>query len=146
MTLTPSRPVPVATDPLQQRLEVELLLGERLLTAAELGEAGPIRWNWSPSLNQEQCEEFTCLPVRQYDGLLVVAIPTTLDRVDRDRLQEIALSQALRMELRLAMKTDIEAILEKPAQAAPKRTPSRLIPAIAAAAMSPFPCWTTSTR
>lgn len=113
MTLTPSRPVPVATDPLQQRLEVELLLGERLLTAAELGEAGPIRWNWSPSLNQEQCEEFTCLPVRQYDGLLVVAIPTTLERVDRDRLQEIALSQALRMELRLAMKTDIEAILEE---------------------------------
>jgi hypothetical protein len=74
MTLTPSRPVPVATDSLQQRLEVELLLGERLLTAAELGEAGPIRWSWSPSLSQEQCEEFSCLPVRQYDSLLVVAM------------------------------------------------------------------------
>ena len=112
MTLTPSRPVPLATDPLQQRLEVELLLGERLLTAAELGEAGPIRWSWSPSLSQEHCQEFTCLPVRQHDGVLVVAIPTSLEREERSRLQDIALSQGLKLELRLAMKPDIEALLE----------------------------------
>jgi type IV pilus assembly protein PilB len=113
MTLTPSRPVPMATDPLQQRLEVELLLGERLLTAAELGQAGPIRWSWNPSLSKEQCEEFTCLPVRQNDGLLVVAIPTSLDRDQRGRLQEIAHAQGLSVELRLAMKSDIEAVLEE---------------------------------
>ncbi len=113
MTLTPSRPVPVTTDPLQQRLEVELLLGERLLTTAELGEAGPIRWSWSPALSQEQCEEFTCLPVRQQDDVLVVAIPTTLEKEGRGRLQDLALGQGLRLELRLAMKTDIEAVLEE---------------------------------
>jgi type IV pilus assembly protein PilB len=103
----------MATDPLQQRLEVELLLGERLLTAAELREAGPIRWSWNPSLSKEQCEEFTCLPVRQNNGFLVVAIPTSLDREQRGRLQEIALDQGLSIELRLAMKTDIEAVLEE---------------------------------
>ena len=113
MTLTPSRPVPVATDPLQQRLEVELLLGERLLSAAELGEAGPIRWSWSPSLSQGQCKEFNCLPVRQHNGVLVVAIPTTLEREDRSRLQDIAVSQGLSLELRLAMKVDIEAVLDE---------------------------------
>jgi hypothetical protein len=32
MTLTPSRPVPTATTAAQQRLEVELLLGEPVLT------------------------------------------------------------------------------------------------------------------
>jgi type IV pilus assembly protein PilB len=113
MTLTPSRPVPVATDPLQQRLEVELLLGERLLSAAELGEAGPIRWSWSPSLSQGQCKEFNCLPVRQHNGVLVVAIPTSLEREDRSRLQDIAVSQGLSLELRLAMKVDIEAVLDE---------------------------------
>jgi len=113
MTLTPSRPVPMATDPLQQRLEVELLLGERLLTAADLREAGPIRWSWNPSLSKEQCEEFTCLPVRQNNDFLVVAIPTSLDREQRGRLQEIALDQGLSIELRLAMKSDIEAVLEE---------------------------------
>ena len=113
MTLTPSRPVPVATDPLQQRLEVELLLGERLLSAAELGEAGPIRWSWSPSLSQGQCKEFHCLPVRQHNGVLVVAIPTTLEREDRNRLQDIAVNQGLNLELRLAMKGDIEAVLDE---------------------------------
>jgi len=113
MTLTPSRPVPAATDPLQKRLEVELLLGERLLTAAELDEAGPIRWSWNPSLSKEHCEEFTCVPVGQHDGFLVVAIPTTLEREDRSRLEDIALNQGLRLELRLAMKTEIEAVLEE---------------------------------
>ncbi|MCX5945667.1 MAG: GspE/PulE family protein [Cyanobacteria bacterium] len=113
MTLTPSRPVPVASDPRQQMLEVELLLGERLLTAAELSEAGPIRWSWNPSLSQAQCEEFTCLPVKQHNGSLVVAISNNLDREERNRLQDVAHSQGLTLELRLAMKTDIEAILEE---------------------------------
>ncbi len=112
MTLTPSRPVPVATDPLQQRLEVELLLGERLLTAAELAEAGPIRWSWNPSLSQEQCEPFSCLPVRHHGDQLVVAIPTNLDRDRRSQLQELARSQGLSLELRLAMKTEIDAVLD----------------------------------
>ena len=113
MTLTPSRPVPLATDPLQKRLELELLLGERLLTAAELGEAGPIRWSWSPSLSQEQCQGFTCLPVRQHDDVLVVAIPTTMELEARDRLRDIALNQGLRLELRLAMQPEIEEVLEE---------------------------------
>ncbi len=113
MTLTPSRPVPVATTPLQKSLEVELLMGERLLTAAELSEAGPIRWSWSHSLSAEQCRQFGCLPVRQQDNRLVVAVPTTWDPDERKQLQDAALLQNLTLELRLAMKADIDAVLEE---------------------------------
>lgn len=113
MTLTPSRPVPMATDPLQQRLEVELLLGERLLNLAELGEAGPIRWSWSPSLSKEQCEEFTCLPVRQQDGVLILGIPTTLDHEQRSRLEDAARRQNLNFALRLALESDIQSFLDE---------------------------------
>ena len=40
MTLTPSRPVPEASSEEQQRLEVELLVGEPVLQAIELQDLG----------------------------------------------------------------------------------------------------------
>ena len=47
MTITPTRPVPAATSAEQQRLEVELLLGEAVLTRQELQAAGEERWGWA---------------------------------------------------------------------------------------------------
>ena len=46
MTRTPTRPVPAAASADQQRLEVELLLGEAVLNSQALRAAGTERWGW----------------------------------------------------------------------------------------------------
>ena len=52
----PQRPVAEAQTPEQQRLEVELLLKEVVLSSADLRAAGGERWSWHPHLNQANCQ------------------------------------------------------------------------------------------
>ncbi|MGA1573735.1 MAG: GspE/PulE family protein [Vulcanococcus sp.] len=123
MTLAPTRPVPAAATAEQQRLEVELLLGEAVLTPAELQAAGNARWQWDPSFSRERCLALGCLPVQHNDQELTVAIPSHWSSEQRQNVLKQTGSQTVR--LRLALGTELEACLnapEKPAPA-PKPTP-----------------------
>jgi type IV pilus assembly protein PilB len=112
MTLTPSRPVPPATTAAQQRLEVELLLGEVVLSAADLADAGAERWSWSDQFSQEQCRQLGCLPARQDGATLVVAVPSQWNQAQRLQLLERGAAAGLNLVLRLALQGDIEAVLD----------------------------------
>jgi type IV pilus assembly protein PilB len=112
MTLTPSRPVPTATSATQQRLEVELLLGEPVLDAEALQQAGAERWSWSPLLSLARCQELGCLPVRQAPQELVVAVPTHWAPEQRQQLLALAVAEGSKpVALRLALQADIQAAL-----------------------------------
>ncbi|MCP9817011.1 Flp pilus assembly complex ATPase component TadA [Synechococcus sp. GreenBA-s] len=113
MTLTPSRPVPNATSPVQQRLEVELLLGEQVLATVDLSQAGISRWAWAQTLPQERCRELGCLPVRLEGSTLVVAVPTHWGLEQRSQLGELAAVAGVAIEMRLALRSDIDAILAR---------------------------------
>ena len=113
MTLTPARPVPNATSPVQQRLEVELLLGEQVLAALDLSQAGISRWAWAKTLPQERCRELGCLPVRQEGSTLVVAVPTHWGLEQRGQLSELAAAAGVAIDMRLALKADIDAVLAR---------------------------------
>ncbi len=112
MTLSPSRPVPPATTAAQQRLEVELLLGEVVLSAADLADAGAERWSWSDQFSQEQCRQLGCLPARQDGATLVVAVPSQWNQAQRLQLLERGAAAGLNLVLRLALQGDIEAVLD----------------------------------
>jgi type IV pilus assembly protein PilB len=112
MTLTPSRPVPPAATAAQQRLEVELLLGESVLTKEDLTEAGADRWSWSALLTIDQCRQLNCLPVRRMADSLMVAVPTQWTEELRRQLLAWGSSAGLSLTLRLALQDEIEAELE----------------------------------
>jgi len=118
MTLTPTRPVPAAASADQQRLEVELLLGEAVLTRQELQAAGEERWQWAQALSQERCRELSCLPVAHSNGQVTVAIPSHWGAEQRHNLEQIAAAAAIPISLRLALPAELEAAL----QAAPATT------------------------
>ena len=125
MTQTPPapslRPVPPATGAAQQRLEVELLLGEAVLSAAELARAGEERWSWAAALSRSRCTELGCLPVALAAGRLVVAIPSHWGARERSALQELESQGTPPLELRLALATDIAAALAVTSPPVPQR-------------------------
>jgi type IV pilus assembly protein PilB len=125
MTLTPSRPVPTATSATQQRLEVELLLGEPVLSPGALQQAGAERWSWSPALGLARCQELGCLPVRQEQQDLVVAVPTHWAPEQRQQLLDLAAAAGGRpVALRLALQADIQTALHASPGDAPSQEPS----------------------
>ena len=113
MTLTPSRPVPPATTAAQQRLEVELLLGEAVLSAEELAAAGSERWGLAEFFSPDQCRQLGCLPVRWNADALEVAVPTQWSPQQRQQLLDLAAGAGLNLNLRLALQGEIEAELER---------------------------------
>ena len=113
MTLTPTRPVPAAATADQQRLEVELLLGEAVLAGEELAEAGGERWNWSPQFTADQCRQLGCLPVRRDGETLLLAVPTQWTHEQRQQLLDRGATAGLTLSLRLALQNEIEAELER---------------------------------
>jgi type IV pilus assembly protein PilB len=122
MTLSPTRPVPPASTAAQQRLEVELLLAEAVLTEAELAEAGPQRWSWRRDLTWARCQERGCLPVAQTGEALVLAVPSHWGEEQRQHLLLELGQQGPAPSLRLALAAEIKAQLEReqpPAEPAP---------------------------
>jgi type IV pilus assembly protein PilB len=111
MTLTPSRPVPPANSAAQQRLEVELLLGEAVLSAEDLAAAGDERWSWAPLFDQDQCRHLGCLPVRREGDALVLAVPSQWTQEQRQQLLESGQAAGLHLILRLALQAEIAAEL-----------------------------------
>ena len=112
MTLTPTRPVPAAASAAQQRLEVELLLGEAVLTRQALGAAGAERWGWAQTFSKQRCRELGCLPVEHRNGELVLAIPSHWGAEQRQSLEQIAAAAAVPISLRLALPDELSAALD----------------------------------
>ncbi|MDA0727104.1 MAG: type II/IV secretion system protein, partial [Cyanobacteria bacterium] len=130
----PQRPVAEAQSPEQQRLEVELLLQEAVLTRSELSAAGDARWSWHPRLTQESCRDLGCLPVAYANNTLTVAVPTHWGAEQRQTLRE-ACPEGPPLALRLALQGDLQTVLNQPpspspatpaAVAAPQETPNRI--------------------
>lgn len=109
----PQRPVAEAQSPEQQRLEVELLLQEAVLTGSELSAAGEARWSWHPQLTQESCRDLGCLPVAYANNTLTVAVPTHWGAEQRQTLRS-ACPEGPPLALRLALQGDLQTVLNQP--------------------------------
>jgi type IV pilus assembly protein PilB len=111
MTLSAIRPVPDAQTPQQQRLEVELLLGEPVLDRSRLDQAEPEALTACPSIALDRWTALSALPLSVRGEELAVAVPTYWGEEEREGLQGAIESEGLRPVLSIALKTDIEAVL-----------------------------------
>ena len=114
MTLTPTRPVPDASTAEQQRLEVELLLQEPVLSAAQLAQADPQLLSSAEGLDLKRARDLLCLPLTLRNGQLDLAIPTYWGAEERRGLEQELQSTGASIRLHLALASDIAAILDRP--------------------------------
>jgi len=116
MTLTPVRPVPDASSPEQQRLEVELLLGERVATPLELATADPTLAHGGSGIAADRWRALGALPLRRDNNALVVAVPSHWGPDQRNSLLGELGDQASGCRFQLALPADLTKALEpKPA-------------------------------
>jgi type IV pilus assembly protein PilB len=111
MTLTPSRPVPEASSEEQQRLEVELLVGEPVLQATELQTLGQDLLFRGKGLPEARWRELGALPLQEAKGRLVVAVPSNWGPQQRHSLSEELQRAGFNAELKLALATNLTAAL-----------------------------------
>ncbi|MFM1812934.1 MAG: ral secretion pathway protein [Cyanobacteriota bacterium] len=125
MTLTPARPVPDASSAEQQRLEVELLLREPVLSAEQLAQADRSLLAGAGPLTLERARSLICLPLRLQDSQLAVAIPTYWGPAERQSLIDELAAGGMEAALHLALADDITAGLEAQLpSAAPRAVPA----------------------
>ncbi len=123
MTLTPARPVPAASSPEQQRLEVELLLGERVTTPLELATADPTLVHGGSGIAVDRWRALGALPLRRDDNALVVAVPSHWGPDQRQGLLQELGDQASGCHFQLALPSDLAKALEPRPAAAPGTAP-----------------------
>ena len=111
MTLTPSRPVPEASSEEQQRMEVELLVGEPVLQATELQTLGQDLLFRGKGLPEARWRELGALPLQEAKGRLVVAVPSNWGPQQRHSLSEELQRAGFNAELKLALATNLTAAL-----------------------------------
>ena len=128
MTRSPSRPVPLPNSPEQQRLELELLLGEPVLSSSQLkpdllGELVLPMHRWQ--------QLGACPTAPPQEGELWLAIPHQWNEEQKQRLSVELAGHNLRPRFQLALAEDIQTALE--------RVPSQPVaePAVAAPAAAP---------
>jgi type IV pilus assembly protein PilB len=138
MTVTPTRPVPAASSAAQQRLEVELLLGEAVLSRQELNAASDERWGWAQVFSRERCRELGCLPVARQNGQMVIAIPSHWGPEQRHSLEQLAAAAAIPISLRLALPDELASALDA-ANSAPAPPPKPTAARAPAAQTGPAP-------
>ena len=107
MTLTPSRPVPEASSEEQQRLEVELLVGEPVLPAIELQALGLDLLLTGKGLPEARWRELGALPLQEANGRLVVAVPSNWGGQQRQDLSEELQRAGFNAELKLALEINL---------------------------------------
>lgn len=110
MTLTPSRPVPAATTPEQQRLELELLLGEPVLGRDQLRPEllGQTVWPLERWRDLGACP--TSDPMA---GKLAVAISSDCPPERKQELVQALEAEGLKPQLQLALPQDIATALNQ---------------------------------
>jgi type IV pilus assembly protein PilB len=109
MTLTPARPVPAAQTAVQQRLEVELLMGEQVLSPEVLTRGRSNGSQGDQPLSQERCTQLGCLVLGREGNRLTVAIPTYWGMEQRQSLTEELAAKGVQADLRMALQNEIEA-------------------------------------
>ena len=130
MTLTPTRPVPEASSEKQQRLEVELLVGEPVLQAFELQILGRELLLVGKGLPTARWRELGALPLQEINGRLVIAVPSNWGDQQRQNLNEELQRAGFEAELKLALATNLTAALtvKPPTAAAPSTRSAQLQP------------------
>jgi len=119
MTLTPSRPVPEAVSEEQQRLEVELLMGEPVLQDIQLQAAGQALLLSGKGLSTDRWRELGALPLHASDGRLVVAVPSHWAPHQRQELREELQRAGFSADLQLALASNLSAVLHAKPSAPP---------------------------
>lgn len=132
MTLTPTRPVPVAVSEEQQRLEVELLMGEPVLQPIELVATGQDLLRAGTALDSARWRELGALPLQAANGRMIVAVPSHWAPHQRQELREELERTGFSADLKLALASNLTAVLnaQPSARAAqadqrPEPTPAR---------------------
>ena len=130
MTLTPTRPVPEASSEKQQRLEVELLVGEPVLQAFELQGLGQELLLAGKGLPTARWLELGALPLQEVNGRLVIAVPSNWGDQQRQGLNEELQRAGFEAELKIALATNLTAALtgKPPTSPAPSTRPAQLQP------------------
>jgi type IV pilus assembly protein PilB len=127
MTLTPTRPVPEASSEEQQRLEVELLMGEPVLQAIELQAAGQDLLLASKGLSTERWRELGALPLLEANGRLSVAVPSFWLQKQRQELSDELEKAGFGADFKLALPGNLKEMLAArpvaPAAEASRPTP-----------------------
>jgi type IV pilus assembly protein PilB len=116
MTATPPRPVPLPSSAAQQRLELELLLGQPVLGADQL-RPELLATLGLPVQHWQQLGACPAAPPRA--GELDLAIPHHWSDEQRQQLSQELVGHGLRPRFQLALAEDIRAALERAPQPAP---------------------------
>ncbi|MCT0224269.1 GspE/PulE family protein [Synechococcus sp. CS-1328] len=132
MTLTPTRPVAEAQSPEQQRLEVELLLGEPVLRPEDLERADHGLLADDQPIRFTRWKELGCLPLQRDGQTLQVAIPTHWGPASQQSLAEELTGAGLTASFNLALASDLSERLENPEAATSPEAPTSAIAAAAA--------------
>jgi type IV pilus assembly protein PilB len=114
MTLSATRPVPVAETLQQRRLEAELLSGEKLLQPEDLQLADPRAAESCPAIEAQRWREWVALPLTRQGERLLIAVPSHWPAPQRRQLEEAVRANGITPELRLGLQEEIsEALLQK---------------------------------
>ncbi|WP_036913091.1 MULTISPECIES: GspE/PulE family protein [unclassified Prochlorococcus] len=109
--VTQGRPIPKATNSIQQRLELELLLQVSVLSHEELVDAVELMANQT-TLDISTWQQFQALPINMHNQHLVVAISDQCNEQTKNQLISVLQSQGFSTEFRLALASDISQLLK----------------------------------
>jgi type IV pilus assembly protein PilB len=113
MTFTRSRPVPDAVSEEQQRLEVELLVGEPVLQDSDLMAADENLFLAGKGLSPDRWRATGALPLQETNDQLIVAVPSHWAPQQRQELAEELRRAGFGVDLKLALASNLKAILSK---------------------------------
>ncbi|WP_063396537.1 GspE/PulE family protein [Prochlorococcus sp. MIT 1306] len=108
--VTQGRPIPKATNSIQQRLELELLLQVSVLSQEELVVGVELMANHT-TLDISTWQQFQALPINMHNQHLVVAISDQCNEQTKNQLISVLQSQGFSTELRLALASDISQLV-----------------------------------
>ncbi|MCH2565704.1 MAG: GspE/PulE family protein [Prochlorococcus sp. ALOHA_A2.0_51] len=108
--VTQGRPIPKATNSIQQRLELELLLQVSVLSHEELVVGVELMANHT-TLDISTWQQFQALPINMHNQHLVVAISDQCNEQTKNQLISVLQSQGFSTEFRLALASDISQLL-----------------------------------
>ncbi len=108
--MTQGRPIPKATNSIQQRLELELLLQVSVLSHEELVVGVELMANHT-TLDISTWQQFQALPINMHNQHLVVAISDQCNEQTKNQLISVLQSQGFSTEFRLALASDISQLL-----------------------------------
>ena len=108
--VTQGRPIPKATNSIQQRLELELLLQVSVLSHEELVGAVELMANHT-TLDLSTWQQFQALPINMHNQHLVVAISDQCNEQTKNQQISVLQSQGFSAEFRLALASDSSQLL-----------------------------------